>query len=803
MFRNYLKIAWRTLRKQPTTSFINLFGLAVGLTCVAFIASWVLDELGYDAFHQHYGRIVRLVTAEKTETGVNESARTGAPMAKALLEDYSEIENAVRLDKRGEIVQYKNKQVLEPNIILTDPSFFAVFSYSLIQGNVATALQEPYSVVLTQSTAKKYFGDADPIGQSLLIYMYDSTGRGANYNVTGITPDPPTNAHFTFSMLGSFKTVEASRPAIRTIEGWTDRNYYTYLLLREGTDVNALSVKVARFYARHIGDLSKSWRSVYSFRLQPLSDIHLRSHLNQELMTNGDISQVYIFSTIGLLILLLVAVNYTNLTTARSVGRAKEVGVKKVLGAVRTQLIGQHLAESVLMAMLAFGLSLVLSALGQSIFRQITGKPIALFSSPVLLLFLLGIAFLLGIISGIYPAVVLSAYKPVSVLKGSFVAGTRGVVLRQLLVVSQFVITIVLMIGVVVIYAQMTYVKHKNLGYDKEAMLFIRLNGNADVVANYGAFRNDVLASPFVRAVTASNSLILNGLDAGKAKTVDRDGKPYEVTTAKLQVDADYLNVHHIRLVAGRNFTSADTAQAVQPVIVNERAVNKLGWKSAESAIGKPFAVDGRPGSIIGVIGDFHFNSLQHVIEPLAIYPYDNYFSRITIKMNPTNVSQGITFIEKIWRRHFPVALFDYAFVDARLNDQYRLEERFSNVILTFSLLSILIACLGLFGLAAFTAEQRTKEIGVRKVLGASVSSIVTLLSKDFLKLVLIAIVIASPIAWYAMNHWLRDFAYKIAIDWWMFAGAGLLAVAIALLTVSFQSVKAALMNPVKSLRSE
>jgi putative ABC transport system permease protein len=648
MFRNYLKIAWRNFRKQPMISFINLFGLAVGLTCVAFISLWVMDEHSYDAFHQNYTRIVRLVTTEKTETGINESARTGAPMAKALLEDYSEIENTVRLDKRGEIVQYKNKQVLEPNIILTDPSFFTIFSYPLIRGDAATALQEPYSVVLTESTAKKYFAHADPMGQSLLIYMYDSTGRGANYKVTGITPDPPTNAHFTFSILGSFKTVETAKPGIRTIEGWSNHNYYTYLLLREGVDANRLSAKIAQFYAKHIGDLLKSWRSVYSFKLQPLSDIHLRSHLDHELMANGDVGQVYIFSTIGLFILLLAAVNYTNLTTARSLGRAKEIGVKKVLGAVRKQLILQHLSESILIALVAFGVSLLMSILGQSIFRQLTGKQISLFSSPALLLFLLGVTFFLGIVSGLYPAFVLSSYKPVVVLRGSLKADVRGVALRQLLVVSQFVITIALLIGVVVIYTQMTYIKHKNLGYDKEALLFIRLNGNSDVVAGYNAFRNDVLTSSLVNGVTASNSLIVNGLDAGTSETVNRQGKPYKVTTSRLQADANYLSVHGIRLVAGRNFTPRDTAQTVRQVIVNEEVVRKLNWKSAESALGKPFAIDGKSGTVIGVIGDFHFNSLQHTIEPLAIYPHDNYFSRITIKINPTNVSQGIGFIEQV-----------------------------------------------------------------------------------------------------------------------------------------------------------
>ena len=804
--RRYFVQVVRRIAKEKTYSLLNIFGLAAGLTCFAFIALWVGDELRYDTFNQNYDRIARLTVTEKTESGISESARTGAPLAKALKNDYAEVENVVRLDRRGEIVQYDNKQTLEPDIILTDPSFFDVFSYRLTRGNVATALSDPYSIVLTESTAKKYFGQTDPIGKALTIFMYDSTSSGAQYKVTGITPDPPKNAHFTFNILGSFKTVEVAKPEVLTAAGWNDGRYYTYLLLKKETNYKTFSTKIAHFYTRYISDQLAAKPVRYLYKLQPLRDIHLRSHLDHEIAPTGTISQIYIFSTIGIFILLLAGINYTNLSTARSVGRAKEVSIKKAVGALRSQLIGQYLFESVLVAVMALLLSLIGSFLMLPLFYQITGKSLSLFSSPLLLLFLVGVSILLGILAGIYPAFILSEFQPARVLKGSFKSTNKGIVLRQSLIVSQFVITLILITSIVIIYSQMSFIKHKNLGYDKDALLFLRLNGNADVIRGYDAFKNELTANPLVGGIATSNSLIFNGLDTGEAKTVDDKGKPIEVNTSRLRVDADYLAVHGIKLVAGKNFTSYVRGENVgqrMPIILNQSAVKKFGWKNAEDAIGKPFTIDGQSGTITGIIHDFHFNTLQHAIEPLAISLRDNYFSRITIKIDPKKAAQSITLIENIWVKHFPTALFDYGFVDGLLESQYQAEERFSKIILYFSMLSLLIACLGLYGLIAYSTSQKTKEIGIRKALGATVNGIAVMLSKDFLKLVVFACFIGIPITWYLMTKWLQDFAYRVRVEWWMFAGSVLLVLFIALLTVSFQSIKAALMNPVKSLRSE
>ncbi len=802
MLRNYLKIAWRNWRKQPGYTTINVFGLAAGLTCFALIALWVEDELHYDRFHQQYDRIARLTQTQKTETGIVESARTGAAVAKALRDHYAEVKNTVRLRKHSEIVVHQNQQTLQPDILLTEPSFFEVFSYHLTRGNPATALQQPYSVVLTESTAKTYFGDGDPMGQILTIYMYDSTGRGANYKVTGITPDPPRNAHFTFTMLSSFKTAEVANPDLVTSNGWTDTRFYTYLLLREEVDLTLFSDKVAQLYTQYGTKQLDNERADVRFQLQPLRSIHLGSRLDHELSPNGDLSKVYIFSTIGIFILLLAGINYTNLATAHSAGRAKEVGVKKVMGAIKTELITQYLVESVLMALLALLLSGLLVLVLQSFFQSLTGKVLSLFSSPILL-FLTGVSLLLGILAGLYPAFVLSSFKPASVLKGSFKTGKKGILLRQSLVVSQFVITLLLLISVVVVYSQMNYVRHKDLGYDKSTLLFVGVNGNAEVVGGYPAFKNDLTASSLIRGVATSNSMILNGLEMSDARTIDERGRTYPVTAARLQVDADYLTVYGVKLLAGHNFTTRATGDSIRPIILNESAVKRFGWKNRQTAIGKPFMTDGLPGTVVGIVRDFHFNSLQHTIEPLAISLRSDYFSRITIKIDPHQASQCLSFIKTTWANHFSGAVFEYAFLDSELEKQYQADERFSTIVSYFSILSLVIACLGLYSLIAYSTAQRTKEIGIRKALGASVSGIVVLLSKDLLKLVLLASLIAVPIAWYVMNRWLQDFAYQIAIQGWMFVASIFAVLLITLLTVGSQSIKAALMNPVKSLRSE
>jgi putative ABC transport system permease protein len=803
MLKNYLKIFWRNLAQNKGYTFLNIIGLSAGLTCFLLIALWVSDEFGYDKFNTKYDRIFRLISTAKTGTGTEESAVSSAPMAKALKQDYAEIENTVRLRVREEIITHNGQQILQPGILLTDPSFFDVFSYKILRGNAATALNEPYSIILTESTAKKYFGNKDPMGQTLMLNMYDTTGYAAAYTITGIMPDPPPNAHFTFTMLASFKTIEISRPEVLTIDGWGDANIYTYVLLKKGADYRSVSNNIQHFYGKYIGELGKIWQSIYFYKLQPLRDIHLRSKLQYEISAPGSITQVYIFSTIGIFILLLAGINYTNLATARSISRAKEVGIKKVVGADKNQLMIQYLLESVFTAIIALLVSCLLSTMLQPFFYQITGKDLSLFSSMPLLAFLLSVTILLGFLSGLYPAAVLSAFKPAVTLKGSFKSSDKGIQLRKTLVVLQFIITIVLMTGICVINSQMFFIKHKDLGYNKDALLFLRVNGNPDVIKGYSAFRDELITNPLISGVATSNSMITGGLGEGGSETVDNRGNPLQVNTARLRVDTDYFKVYGIQLLAGRNFSQSSRLDTIRQVIVNETAIKKIGWENNEAAIGKPFKMGNTKGVVIGVIKDFHFNSLDQSIEPLAIYPSDDHFSRITLNVDITKAGKVIAFIGNTWKKHFPSLLFDYNFVSQQIKEQYRSEERFSKIFLYFSLLSLLIACLGLYGLISYAIFQRTKEIGIRKVLGATAGRIAVMLSAGFVKLVLFAYLISIPIAWYIMNKWLQNFAYRVELAWWMFLVAGILVLIIALLTVSVQSIKAAIVNPIKNLRME
>ena len=616
-------------------------------------------------------------------------------------------------------------------------------------------------------------------------------------------PDPPKNAHFTFTMLASFKTVETVDPDVLTTDGWGNASFYTYLLLKKGVDPEAFSAKISQFYAKYVGDMYPVWRNIYSYRVQPLGDIHLRSNLQYEIAATGSINKVYIFSIIGIFILLLAGINYTNLATARTAARAKEVGIKKVVGAEKRQLIFQYLSESVFTAFIALMISFLLSIFLQPYFYQLTGKDLSLFSSPLLLSFLTGITFLSGILSGIYPAIILSGFKPAGILKGSFKSGEKGILLRKTLIISQFTITIILITGITIIYSQMSFIKQKDLGYNKDALLFLRVNGNTDVINGYNAFKNELEASSLVSGVATSNSMIVGGLSSGGSETIDTSGNPLQVNTSRLRVDRDYIDVYGLKLMAGQNFDRRAPEDTIRQVILNEIAVKKFGWTSNESAIGKPFKIGDQKGIVIGVVHNFHFNSLERAIEPLAIYPVDRRFSRITLKVDIGKANQAMALVEDVWKKHFPSALFDYDFVSQELKEQYLSEERFSKIFLYFSILSLLIASLGLYGLISFTIFQKRKEIGIRKVLGASASRIATMLSGNFLKLILLASFIAMPIAWYAMNQWLQGFAYRIDISWWMFGVAAALVLLVAFATIGFRAIKAAIANPVKSLRTE
>ena len=806
MFKNYLKIALRTLLRGKTYTALNVLGLAIGLTCFGLITAWVMYELSYDRFHTKHERIYRIAGNVKTDAETFDQAVTAPPMAEALKQDYPEVENAVRLDMNDCIVRYGEKQFLEEGVLFTDQSFFEMFDYRLSSGDMNTALREPYSLVLTASLAQKYFGKENPVGKIMSLYLYDPSGNGAPYKITGVMPDPPRNAHFTFNMLGSFNTFETYNPEARTSEWryfWN--GFFTYVLLKAGADPKAFEQKLPDYAERYLGEKMRAMKMFYTFSLQPLADIHLHSRLRYEIQATSSMSTVYIFATVGVFILLIACINYMNLTTARSLGRAKEVGVKKVLGAVKPQLIRQFLVESTLVAAIALALSFIFMELLQPFFFDLTGKQIEPLFSNELLAFLLGTTVLVGLLSGLYPAFFISMFRPAQVLKGSFKSSGAGIALRKGLVVVQFAIAIILLVGIGVVKSQMDFMRGKDLGFNKEELLVLDVNGFAEVRNGVQPFRDELMSQPSIKGVAVSRGLIVGGLGNSHVETVDGSGKSVSTSIYQHQVGYDYLEVYGMKLVAGRNFSAQAPGDTVGSVyIVNEAAIRVLGWGDPNQALGKPFRSGSRNGTIVGVVRDFHFTTLQERIEPVALsLTRPNQFSRISVRLNTTELAATITFVEQAWRKHFPNALLQYSFLDERLERQYQAEKLFGKIFTVFVVLSLAIAGLGLFGLAAYAAEQRTKEIGIRKVLGASVASVIGLLSKDFVKLVLLANLMAWPIGWYAMNEWLQNFAYRINIGWWIFALAGGLALLIALLTISMQAVKAALANPVEALRYE
>jgi len=808
MFKNYfpaqhfVKTTMRNLARHKGFTLLNIAGLSAALTCFIFIASWIKDELSYDAFNSKADRIVRVVSKSTTPSETFDQAVTGAPLANAIKTDFPEVENAVRLRERNAIVKLGNIQADEDGILLTDPSFFDVFDYHLSEGNVKTALKDPYNIILTASMAKKYFGNEDPVGKALLIYMYDSTGRGALYKVTGIMPDAPTNAHFTFNFLVSFKTFETYSP--EAASEWDKNDYYTYLLLRHTSGIKKVEIKLPAFAKKHTEKYMQAANTSLSFSLQPLTSIHLNSHLRYEISPAGSMQNIYIFATIGFFILLIACINYMNLATARASEHAKATGVRKVLGAQKLQLIFQHLGESFAVVFASFLAALLSAYLLQPVFAELSGKKSLVFQSPGLLLSLFTITFVLGILSGIYPAFIITAYKPAQVLKGKLTSTPHGVGLRKSLVVLQFTISIILIAGILIVNDQLSYMQHKDLGYKKDALLTLKTNGNTDVFENFETFKNVILSSPLITGVATSNAILAGGLGNRGVTTVSGNGGRITSVLYNLKADENYVNVYGIKIIAGRNFHSNISADSFS-YMVNEAAVKSFGWKNAEDAINKPFSAGGKEGRIIGVVKDFHFNSLHQQIEPLFIMPVlpGQRFSQISVRIMMNNPQKAINWIADSWKKDFPGALMEYSFMDKKLNDQYRSENRFSTFFLYFSMLSLIIACLGLFGLTAFAIQQRVKEIGIRKVLGASVSNITTMLSAAFLKLVLTSVIIAFPVAWYVMDKWLQDFAYRINISWWTFIISGAVVLIIAFITISFQTIRAAMANPVKSLRAE
>jgi putative ABC transport system permease protein len=802
MFRSYFISAARHLVKNRSYAVLNILGLSIGLACFTLIALWVQNELSYDRFHEKAEHIYRVGGIFTDESGKFNQAVTCTPLAPAMISDLPEVEDALRIDINDAIVRLDNKQFVEDDILGVDPSFFNIFSFKLLRGDVATALKAPYSLVITESMAKKYFGDRDPLGESLLLFLLDPDGKGAPYKITGVIEDAPSNAHFTYNFLFSFSTIETVRPNLFGHDGWFENSYYTYVLTRPGADARQLEAKFPAFLEKYIGTRMKQSRVHYDYFLQPITDIHLRSHLRYEIKPTTSMSYVLIFGTTGFIVLLLACINYINLSTAYATDRFKEVGVRKMMGALRTQLIGQHLAESWLLAMASLVVSIAWIELSRPLFESLTGKALTTLYTPVTMTALLAIASAVGLLSGLYPSIALSSFRTVNILKGQFKTGTTGVWLRKGLVVIQYAITIVLIAGILVVQLQLRFIREKDLGFNKDNLLVMKTNGDIQVVRGFEGFASSLRSNPLVTGIARSNSMLTGGLSNSVALAEDASGKKVNATVYSLRVDHDYLNVYGMKLVAGRNFALENGSDSVRGFIVNEAATRLYGYRNPADAIGKYFHYHGREGEIIGVVKDFHYSSLQQKIEPTCMYLLRGNFSRVAVRLNG-NVHENVALVTRAWKKYFPESVPDFSFAEDSLQDQYQAEQRFYHIFLVFSVISLSLACLGLFALVSYSVESRTKEIGIRKVLGASVAAIVNMLSGEFLTLIIIACVIALPVSWYFMQQWLQDFAYHATIGAGIFIGAGLIALLIAMITVSFRSVRSAMANPVDSLKNE
>lgn len=798
MFRNHLLIAWRNLLRYKYYSLINIAGLAIGLAACWLLLLYVQRETSYDNFYPHADRIYRAVNKATWSGGNLNLATTSAPFAAVLKKDFPEIEQTTRVDPEGgAALKYGEKKLEVGDMLFVDSTFFNVFDFPFVAGDAISALSQPNSLVLTRSLAEKLLGSAgDAIGKTILTE--DSTV----YSVTAVMEDVPANSHFSFSALRLL-------PPNYNENGWQDFNVYTYLLLQPGTDGKTLEAKLPLFFERYLKP--RMGNVNYKMELQPVHDIHLHSHLDYEMSSNGNILYIYIFLCIGLLTLLIACINYMNLATARATARVKEVGVRKSMGSGREDIARMFLIESMLLTFFSALIATGLVATLLPWFNAFTNSHIILWQFG--LLKTVGVIILLsaltGLLAGIYPAVFMSGFKIINSLKGKLGTGSHAG-FRKGLVTFQFIIAIALTASTMVAYDQLQYVMQKNLGFNKDQVLSFHLP-DQQMRSRMPALKEQLLRNPQIQQVAAASNPI-GGNDIGGHGYFFEGNKGMETTTYMAQnymVDADYLKTMGITLLSGRNFSDTGESDLRHAVLVNETLVKGLNW---DQPLGKRVQLETNATTgereervVVGVIKDFHIYSLQHKIAPLVLQmptqPRDQ--DNVYVKVSKTSIPATVAYIEKVFHSFDPAHNFRYSFIDQNFAKQYAGEQKQEVIFMLFAMLALFIACLGLFGLAAFTAVQRTKEIGVRKTLGASTGSIVSMLSKDFLQLLLIAAAIAFPLTWWIMDRWLRHFAYHIGISIWVFVLTGGAIVVIALVTVSFHAFKAAMANPVKSLRAE
>lgn len=797
MFKTYCKTTLQYLWHHKVFAGINITGLATGL-CVCFFALLYINfELSYDGFNKNADNIYRLVTDVQTQTGTDYQS-TSAPMGPALQSAFPEVKASTRVFLDNLIIQKDENNFTDETIAYADGSLFDVFTLPLLSGKANAVLEAPYTIVLSETAAKKYFGTENPVGKTLLLEgKFPST-------VTGLMKDMPNNAHFRVDILVSMSTLLKEWNQ-NMATNWTRFGFYTYLLLPDHYDVTRLSARLPAFLDEHITNTTTK----YTLLLEPLKSVYLYGKARGSRTgssVHGNIDNVYIFFIVSLLVLIIAGINFINLSTAFSLKRAKETGVRKVLGASRKQLVFQYLIDAVFLSVAAYLLACLFCFLLLPVFNNVSGKIISdsIFEQPIYLLLVFFIALITGLLSGIYPAFFLSGFQPIASLKGRFISGLKGLALRRVLVVTQFSISIILIVATLVVYKQLDYMRNQDLGFKKEHLLVIDFHFDERILEHTETVKEQLKTIPGITFASIGSAVPGRANRKLSLELENSNGNMVKADWDLYAVDKDFLQQYDINVIAGRNFSPLIASDTTAAIIINEAAVRSLGYKNSADAIGKRFAQKGSNGLITGVIKDFHFQSYAEDIQPLAVKMSPWFFTFITLNVSSNNINATIGSLENKWKSIVPGLPLIYNFSDETYDAQYKDEARFGKLFICLATLAIFISCLGLYGLSAFSLAQRTKEIGIRKILGATSLHIVNSLSKDFLQLVLLAIVIASPIAWLLMHQWLEDnYAYRISIGWWVFATAGIIAATIAFSTVCFHTVKAATANPVNSLRTK
>ena len=801
MIRHYIKISLRNLLKNKLFSAIKLLGLTTGVTSCVLIGLYLQHELHFDAFHEKADRIVRVTMSFRFDGNTRNVGVTGNKVVPAFRQDFPEVENGVRINAFTEVVKNGDQMFEEKDFYYADSTFFEIFTFPFLSGDARTALNAPNQVVLTKRMAAKYFGDENPIGKLLKV------GTSQSFTVTGVMADPPANSQLQPGFVASIVGLPDMRPDRAT---WWNANYGAYLLLRDGDAWKTLQAKIPAYMRRFASEHNAEGDNFLTYNLEPLRSVHLHSTVANKFEPNGDIRYLYMLALVSLFILIIGATTYVNLTTAVSTERAKEVGIQKVLGAGKIQFIWQHLGEAGILTGLALLCGYALAIPLLPAFSTLIDRPLhwAPLTQPGSILAALGFWALVSVLAGAYPAFAVSGFLPARVLKGQFKFSSSGAWLRKSLIVLQFGISFFLIVCTMVLKQQLGFIQNKKLGFDKEQVLVLEADQN--IIDRIDAIKSEWLEHSGINAVSLayeSPVLIKGGYGIDKSVAGRATGN-----VQALPVDQDFIKTMNIEMAAGDDLDRQDVELARRqqkrldtvsmfPILINEKQAKLFNW-TPEEAVNKLVNFNGRESRIKGVVKDFHFTSMHEPIGNLVLFP-DTWGQVLLLKLGGNNVQSTLGFLENSYKTLVPHRPFAWHFLDEELEKLYRSEIRTSRLISTFSALAIFLACLGLFGLASHSIAQRTKEIGIRKVLGASLASVLTLLSRDFLKIVLLAVVLATPLAWYVMQNWLENFAYRIELRWWVFAVAGATAVAVAFLTVSYQSLKAALDNPVKSLRSE